>query len=648
MTAKSFAFWPQDQSPRTKPRPKFPQLHLGGCQPPALPKRAAVFQIPRAEPYVAPPPRPTPKSLEPPSVSTQKQVQTPQSVIENTAPHIPDSVLVQPTALPPAICRTSRSYFQTSLQSWDQAKIYYQQWLGDMIMQIGVPSQIYREFGHQPTFETVIRQLLSHVGPSTLDLYSRSVNAMVIWMKQVGTSWDQLTIHQMVIILQFSREAARSDVPSVRIQPPQLLRGLRWLAKTALMQLLLDILDNYLMGSFLKGPGQPKDRKEAIPIPFAILVSWERAIISTETPDWVVLLLGGLLLAVWASLRFADLQRTEISSLSLAQSSLRGICRLTKTTRSGQPFAIYLPGFLAMDTHQCWSVRWLRTLQQSYHRSLPFKPDFIIPTLNSYQEPSFTAPLSYTAALKALRWAVQTPWTTRILSPQAAHNLTLHSLKVTFLSASAQLRLPAHARRLQGHHLGGSVQLYSRDDTVDALWLQEQISLRTRQGWRPMRPMQRGGQQPAPEPSFQLPFDSTPDDFDVPWESRLSLFQLTSSSLPDEPVQTVLQDSDSDVETLSSCSSSSSDSEILQPEAPADLVFIQNGPAGCSHVATIAPVISEELRTFSHLGQTWKTCCGVTLKPSAAAVDKQDIRWPCKRAACRRRFDVILVSPDSH
>lgn len=121
-------------------------------------------------------------------------------------------------------------------------------------------------------------------------------------LDELGTSWSDLTIHNMVLILQFSQEAARSDVPSVRIQPPQLLRGLRWLAKTALMQSLMDILNNYLMGSFLKGSGQPKDRKEAIPIPFAILVMWEQAIVSQDTPEWTVLLLGGLLLAVWARL----------------------------------------------------------------------------------------------------------------------------------------------------------------------------------------------------------------------------------------------------------------------------------------------------------------------------------------------------------
>lgn len=123
-----------------------------------------------------------------------------------------------------------------------------------------------------------------------------------------------------------------------------------------------------------------------------------------------------------------------MTTLNLAQSALRGICRLTKTTRTGQRFGIYLPGVLAISPHQCWVVKWLSVLQRAYHRSLPFGPDFVIFTLDSYSEPSFTAPLSYTAALKALRWAVQAPWSKKVLTPLAAHNLTLFLQQPSYVS----------------------------------------------------------------------------------------------------------------------------------------------------------------------------------------------------------------------
>ena len=91
-----------------------------------------------------------------------------------------------------------------------------------------------------------------------------------------------------------------------------------------------------------------------------------------------------------------------------------------------------------------------------------------------------------------------------LVSPAEAQAFTLHSIKVCLLSASAQLRLPEEARRLQGHHKLTSVQLYSRDDTIQSLWLQRQVALRVKAGWRPPRPQARGSQPHTIEPAFSV------------------------------------------------------------------------------------------------------------------------------------------------
>ena len=87
----------------------------------------------------------------------------------------------------------------------------------------------------------------------------------------------------------------------------------------------------------------------------------------------------------------------------------------------------------------------------------------------------------------------------------------MHSLKVSLLSASAQLRLPEESRRLQGHHKISSTQLYSRDDTIQSLWLQRDIAQNVRQGWRPPRPQARGGQAPTTEPAFSVSHKPIPE-----------------------------------------------------------------------------------------------------------------------------------------
>ena len=333
----------------------------------------------------------------------------------------------------------------------------------------------------------------------------------------LGVDWDELNLQILIEILHHAKDAAKNDVQANRLQPQYILRGLRWLAKTA----LVEHLNNSLVSSFLKGSGAPKDRREAVPIPLLILILWEEALKKSSTPTWIRLLLGGFLLATWGSLRFADLQRIELSSLNVADNSLRGTCRMTKTTRSGQPFAVLLAGFSADSAQSSWVFHWLRTLHQAAARHPQFAPDFMIPTMDSLHCPSLTAPLSYAAALRAIRWACQTPWDHPRMSSQSAQNITLHSLKVTMLSSAAQLRLPHRDRQIQGHHTGGSVQLYSRDDTVDALWVQTQISTSVRQGWRPVRPQHRGGQAPMHEMPVTISLRTDGKLFRSKWPSQL-------------------------------------------------------------------------------------------------------------------------------
>ena len=105
-----------------------------------------------------------------------------------------------------------------------------------------------------------------------------------------------------------------------------------------------------------------------------------------------------------------------------------------------------------------------------------------------------------------VRWAVQLPWMPRTashLNHDKAQAYTLRSLKVALLSAAAQLCLPEESRRQQGHRLT-SVQLYSRDDAIESLWVQSQIASALIRGWRPTRPQSRGGQHAVFEPAFSV------------------------------------------------------------------------------------------------------------------------------------------------
>lgn len=139
-------------------------------------------------------------------------------------------------------------------------------------------------------------------------------------MNHLGITWHEMSLQHLVEILSLAKDAAKHDVKAVRLQPMHILRGLRWLVKTALMDDVATLLNNALIA---RGSTQPRDRKEAVPVPLWVLINWELHVIHPDTPDWTRLLLGGFLLACWGSLRYADLQRIQVTSLNLAIGALR-------------------------------------------------------------------------------------------------------------------------------------------------------------------------------------------------------------------------------------------------------------------------------------------------------------------------------------
>eukprot|EP00435_Cladocopium_sp_Y103_P021603 s1980_g5.t1 len=539
-----------------------------------------------------------------------------------------DAALTPPTASPPQICAQARSCFQSQRNAAKSAKAHWCVWWAAVLDSLANCSELYRQFRHTEHWEQIVAQSLAHVGPSTLDLYSRGVILLQQWMSLLSVSWIQLDRSVLVTIMMRVRTAARHDAQINRIQPKSFLQSLSTL------------LASEIMSSFLKGSGDVGQRKEALPLPFAVLVAWERAITQDLVSNWTKLLLGGFLLAIWASLRFGDLQRCDVDSLNLANAILRGSCFQTKVTKQGQPFAVILAGFTASSSTTSWVAFWLRQLQTASRAAAPFKPDFVIPALNSASEPVFETPLSYVAALRALRWAVQTPWVSPMLSPMEAQQFTLHSLKVTMLAAAAQLRLDERSRRLQGHHKIDSVQLYSRDDTVDSIWLQTEISSRVRSGWRPMRPQARGSQQPTPEPLFHLQHKNFPSDLELPSEPGLQDFQF----VPDIPCPphseiAMAEVSDSSSETSSSSAASSEVEELLTDDQTR---LVTNGPSGCTHAMIPAGILAPAGRTFDIDGSLYMSSCGASIRKSAFVANPEGVKWPCHKTACRKLLDRLL------
>ncbi|CAE7461662.1 unnamed protein product, partial [Symbiodinium pilosum] len=178
--------------------------------------------------------------------------------------------------------------------------------------------------------------------------------------------------------LQACSESHLQDRSSCKLAPKQALKALFWLSRIAEIPCLKDLLSRPLIAAF-RVDGGFKDRKEALPLPLAALC----ALCDPSCPTQLALLLGGLLLAAHASLRLGDLQRISLDTLSLTASALRGICWATKTSSTGQPFAVTLTGITGRDIASAWVLHWLRHLQASWQATeadlwTALCPDFIL------------------------------------------------------------------------------------------------------------------------------------------------------------------------------------------------------------------------------------------------------------------------------
>ena len=521
-------------------------------------------------PCQPPAPRPPPMSLRPkadkPSVVSPVQ--------EPVLTKVQQRSLVLPTALPPDICRESRGHFTTSLQHWNAAKQAYETWLGIWFVPLDLPLGF---VGNCQLRKRFLQWFVSFCVTSVHQHWTFTLGLLQppgTWMRHLGIDWQDLNLQFLVEILHLAKDASKHDVQANRLQPQYLLRGLRWLAKTA----LVNTWNPSLTMSWSAALSKVQELQKIVEkrclyqfwFSFCGRMPWSPRWLQ---PGWSC----SLAAFFWQPGGPSGLQICNALSSpppNLVDNCLRGTCRMTKTTRSGQPFAVLLAGFTADTATSSWVFHWLRALHQATKKLSHFDPDFIIPTMDSLHSPTFSSPLSYAAALRALRWACQTPWDRPRLSSSSAQNFTLHSLKVSMLSVAAQLRLPHKDRQIQGHHTGGSVQLYSRDDTIDALWVQTQISTSVRLGWRPMRPQHRGGQAPLQDMPISHELPEFPSLLQLPHLADLGRFHAPDPVHRDTPVVFDLASS-SESSSDESDDSSSSTTEPGIPNAQENLLFRQ-------------------------------------------------------------------------
>ena len=378
-----------------------------------------------------------------------------------------------------------------------------------LLQACGDASELWLGIRDSPAQTSHTHQILLALAHTTLSKYLRCVAAFLDWLQSFACSLLDIAWPCLADYLYAARRSASEDRASNRLPPTTAIKALRWFARVAQISSLQAAMHAPLVGSYAL-PGAARDRREAYPLPMSLVCEWERKICRPACPLPLLLWLGAALLCVHASLRWSDAMRVEWSSLSLTSTHLHGTCYKTKTSSHGQPFAVHICGFTGHLPSTCWVLAWLAGLTQALQLHPQAQPDFLFP-LADISKPALPClmPSSYHHSLQTLRWAACLPWhewwdpnDKQALLPEESRQLALHCLKSCLLAAAAQLRLPREDRMQQGKHRD-SAGLYSRDDTIASLHVQEKVRQALHSGWRPARSMARGGQAPLPEPPLK-------------------------------------------------------------------------------------------------------------------------------------------------
>ena len=225
-------------------------------------------------------------------------------------------------------------------------------------------SSLWTETTQSLTPERLRVRAISAYAASSLEAYLSRCTRFLDFLQAHNIAFSTLSLVELADYLEAAFASLAQDRDVCQISPKTTLKALSWLSRMAQVQHLLELLSNPLISTY-RIDIKPRDRREALPIPMACIVSWERLVCKSSTGTQMVLLLGAFLLAYHACLRFGDLQRIRLSSLSLTTQALRGICWTTKTSRSGQPFAVTLTGISGRGPSTSWCLAYLTRLHAS-------------------------------------------------------------------------------------------------------------------------------------------------------------------------------------------------------------------------------------------------------------------------------------------
>lgn len=474
-------------------------------------------------------------------------------------------------------------------------------------------------------------RVISKFAPSTLQSYFR------IWKRwfDFASNLDASPFQPATVLLaDFLAEHAHGPLQVATAY----YKGLSWMARHAQLPDLMDALQSPVCKAYLQS-STISEKRESAPLPLSFVIYLESMVLAKTTAPGDVLQLGSILFMIWSSLRWSDALWISPDTLTIQQHAMFAIASHTKTTNRGMPVACFVFGLLGHHGATAWAQLWLNVVHQALHDTRTLYPkfhvDFLLTEIGTdINKPLFMQPLHQDPGLHLLRYRLCKCDESHGVpaKPEDFHLLGTHSCKTTLLCWAQKLQLPLEQRQLQGHHrssVNGSVALYSRNDTLPALMLQRHIAQRVAEGFRPLRPMLRGGAPALPDFAVQVP----------PWRP-LPFLQESPKVMDDPATEAAPKAIEADGASEASEDSEASGDDLEAPDVPDEMFFLINPVSNVAHIACPCKPTDRSMCYEDAQLQAFRTACGA--RPNAIsgdlifAVSLPSGARLCLRNACAR------------
>ena len=271
--------------------------------------------------------------------------------------------LPQPAVSQPVTGVTpSNAAVTTMLHMHDQLKLQHLQLWLSVLHDAGPESELFVSTSDSAHASELRMKAVSRFAPSTMASYLRMWAQWKAFCEcQAVSAFRPAPLNVVDFLHVHSRASAQGLAAGY-------IRALTWVSKYAGFPVLLSCLQAPLAKSYAVASA-PVPRREAAPLPLSFVIWLETCILKSIGTSADRLVMGGILVLIWSSLRWSDAQWISPCHLLEDQDSLRGLAHRTKSTSRGMPFGLLRCGFLGHTVDVPWCSLWLNLVRTALHHT---------------------------------------------------------------------------------------------------------------------------------------------------------------------------------------------------------------------------------------------------------------------------------------